>query len=145
MTKKLADISETQRSIVYQNILNKLTRHGRNKTKEEALSLATVSSLLIELMEFVEKFSLLSGFQKKEAVKTAISVLVDESNITGELEPIVLRMIPVLIDNFIKIKDGQKLRINRSPFRKLKHLMSCCFPKNEDKSVPLPPLPATPR
>ena len=128
--RKLVHTPKREQAIVYQNIINKLTKKGREKVREQSLSMSTVSLVLIDLMESVEKFTILNGYQKKEAVKTVIAVLVDESDIAGELEPVVLRLIPILIDNFIEIKDGSKLSINRSPFRKIRHKWAklCCIP-----------------
>lgn len=140
---KLSNLPEHEKSKRFENIIIKLKKYGRDYLKKEPLQLENVSLLLIDLMEHAEKFNELSGLQKKEAVKSTLSVLVDESNIAGDLEPLVLRLIPRLIDNFVEIKDGKRLRINSSISRKIHHLFArlCCISLDHDPDVEVPPPP----
>ena len=77
----------------------------------------------IEVMESVKG---LSGLEKKERLTQAIVYTVDRSNVTGSLEPMVLRMIPFMIDALVEVSD-KGLRVNKRAKRGMKRVWDCCL------------------
>lgn len=70
-----------------------------------------LSNILIYSMQFIGKLKKLPGETKKLMVINSIVRFVDISDISGELEPIVLKMLPVMIDRLIAV-DKHKIKLN---------------------------------
>lgn len=70
-----------------------------------------LSNILIYSIQFVGNFEKLPGETKKKVVIASITRFVDISNISGELEPIVLKTLPVMIDHLISV-DKHTITLN---------------------------------
>jgi hypothetical protein len=81
-----------------------------------------IPTIIIHSMEIVEKFSNLVGYQKKELVVNVVTKVLDESDIAGDFEPLILQMVPVLIDQFVEVDQG-KLKINTKLRKRFQTLM----------------------
>lgn len=86
-----------------------------HETKELDLShitLEDIPNLILKIMRISEDLedenegTILTGSQKKDLVIKTIVFLLDESDITGSLEPILLPMLPTMIDNLIDVDKG---------------------------------------
>lgn len=74
-------------------------------------TLETSTDMIILCMRAAATYQKLPGRCKKAAVTHAIVTFVDEENMTGVLEPVVLHVLPKLIDRLVEI-DNQELVIN---------------------------------
>lgn len=70
-----------------------------------------IPGLVIKTMEIVEQIKGLTGQEKKDLVIKVVERVVDESDISGSLEPLILPMIPTMIDELVMVSDG-KMKIN---------------------------------
>lgn len=77
--------------------------------------------VIIDAMKIVERIGKLTGNQKKRAVIGVIVELVDSWNIGGSMEPVLLSMIPAMIDTFV-VADKGKLHIKAPSWTPM-----CCF------------------
>ena len=75
------------------------------------------------------------GHEKLAVLTEAILMLIDESDFAGDYEPVVLTLVPHLVNTLIVVKDG-KLRVNRGPWRKFRNTvrsfcvsLGCLMPK----------------
>lgn len=59
------------------------------------------------------------GHEKLAVLTEAVLVLVDESNFAGDYEPIVLTLVPHLVNTLIVVREG-KLRVNRGLWRRIR-------------------------
>lgn len=74
-------------------------------------SLENLTSMLVRTMQLVGSMKNKTGLEKKTVVIACIREVVDRSDVTGELEPIILNVLPPLIDNLIAV-DNNQLVIN---------------------------------
>jgi hypothetical protein len=86
------------------------------------MSIADIPPLVIKTMELVENLRDLSGDEKKDLVIEVVKTVVDDTDMTGSFEPIILPMLPVLIDQLVMVADG-KMKINTG----LKAKVTGCF------------------
>lgn len=77
--------------------------------------LSRLPEVITDAMKLVERIGKLSGVQKKRAVVGVVVELVDSWNIGGSMEPMLLAMIPVMIDTFVSVENGQ-MRIKKRSF-----------------------------
>ena len=73
-------------------------------------------------MEIAQAMSHLSGEEKQAAVTKAIQMGIDESDVAGPLEGVIIEIVPTLIDAILDVDKG-KLVINK----RLRNRFSCCF------------------
>lgn len=68
------------------------------------------------------------GHEKLAVLTEAVIMLVDESDFAGDYEPIVLTLVPHLVNTLIVVREG-KLRVNRGLWRRLRRrvrsLLAC--------------------
>lgn len=90
------------------------------------LTMETLPDLIIICMEVVENIKHINGNDKKKVTIGLIVRVIDDSNVTGMMEPFILRMLPGMIDNIIKVDKG-KLHIDKSLYiMKLIRKFKCC-------------------
>lgn len=70
-----------------------------------------LSNILIYSIQFVGQAEKLPGETKKQMVINSLVRFVDISDITGDLEPVVLKMLPVMIDRLIAV-DKHRIKLN---------------------------------
>lgn len=93
----------------------------------QKITFENLPDVLIECMKFVSDSRELSGPEKKRVVIATVVDLVDASDLAGSLEPVVLHMLPHMIDKLIAVEKKQ-ISINPSVY---KGLTACCFPKKK--------------
>lgn len=88
--------------------------------------LGQLPDLVIKAMEIVEDFRGLSGKGKKQLVIKSVAMIIDESDVTGPVEPFVLMVVPPLIDDLIAV-DAGKMKVNKGGFiARIFKMMGCC-------------------
>lgn len=75
-------------------------------TARDGFTIALVPDIVTTSMRIVDRIADLRGEDKKEVVIRVVVRLVDESDTTGALEPLVLPMIPPLIEMILSIDKG---------------------------------------
>lgn len=70
-----------------------------------------LAQMLMYSMKFAGGLKDKSGVRKKHIVMASILKVVDDTDMAGELEPVVMLMLPDLIDNLVAV-DKNKLVIN---------------------------------
>lgn len=102
-------------------------------------NMSKLPQLIIKTMELVENVKGLTGYQKKDLVTKCVHVVVDESDMAGIFEELVLPMIPKMVDEIImvdagkmKINNNLKKRFSKMFFAMGKLFSGCkCKPKKE--------------
>lgn len=77
----------------------------------DTVSLGNLINVVIEGMEMVGEMEHLSGVMKKRIVMDGVTEFVDEKDALGVMEPILLDLIPVVIDQLIAA-DKQSLNLH---------------------------------
>jgi hypothetical protein len=77
----------------------------------EHLSMNNLVEVVVRAMEIAQKLESLEGPQKKEVVMRAVTRFVDEKDLLGPLEDVLLNLVPVMIDNLVAA-DRNKLMIH---------------------------------
>lgn len=91
----------------------------------EEIKLENIPTLVVDIMKIVEGYNTLSGIEKKRLVIDTIKKIIDISNVTGTLEPIVLMMVDSMIDKIIDVDRGN-IVINGKYKDNLKRLFWKC-------------------
>jgi len=118
-------MSDLGRAGVHLELVQKLTQLFREPTFDN------ITNILIYTMQFLGRLKGVPGQKKKEIAVNSIVHFVDITDMTGDLEPVVLRILPGMIDNLIAV-DKHSLVINpraKNIFRKALGLV---------KSIPFP-------
>jgi hypothetical protein len=76
------------------------------KDKIKIANVHDLPEIIIQTMLIVEKYTNGSAIDKKELVIQVVVKTIDDSDVFGNYEDIVLPMIPILIDKFISIDNG---------------------------------------
>lgn len=98
-------------------------------TVEYDFTYAEIPTLVIKAMKHVQSFKGMKGEQKKALVIEVVTRLIDESDVCGPMEPVILSVIPTMIDSIVSVDKGQ-LRIKPKLMDKMKSIASCeCVPK----------------
>ena len=74
------------------------------------ISAEKIVDLLPKIIAFVQKFKKLSGDQKKALIIQILNVIIDKTDGPGDdevFDPILKRLVPILIDTFIKIENKE--------------------------------------
>ena len=75
-----------------------------------------IVDLLPKLIGYVQKYKKLSGDQQKALIISLLNIIIDKTDGPGDdevFDPILKRLVPVLIDTFIKI-DNKELKFKTS-------------------------------
>lgn len=96
----LYDIVESLRASMFQ------------KWNTGTANVSKIPEVVGDVMHIVERTGKLSGAQKKKAAVGLVVQVVDDWNLGGALEPMVLQMIPGLIDTLLMAEKG-KLHIKK--------------------------------
>jgi len=86
-----------------------------------------IVDLLPKLIGYVQKYKKLSGDQQKALIISLLNIIIDKTDGPGDdavFDPILKRLVPVLIDTFIKI-DNKELKF-KTPGCFGKCLTKCC-------------------
>ena len=90
------------------------------------ISAEKIVDILPKIIAYVQKFKKLSGDQKKALIIQILNVIIDKTDGPGDdevFDPILKRLVPILIDTFIKIvKKEQKYKFNE-----FKDSLNLCF------------------
>ena len=76
------------------------------------ISAEKIIDILPKIIAYVQKFKKLSGDQKKALIIQILNVIIDKTDGPGDdevFDPILKRIVPLLIDTFIKI-DNKELK-----------------------------------
>lgn len=76
------------------------------------ISAEKIIDILPKIIAYVQKFKKLSGDQKKALIIQILNVIIDKTDGPGDdevFDPILKRLVPILIDTFIKI-DNKELK-----------------------------------
>ena len=90
---------------VHLDLVQKLIQLFREPTIDD------IANILVYTLQFLGRLKDIPGKKKKEIALNTIVNFVDVTNITGNFEPVVLRMLPSMIDNLIAV-DKHSLVIN---------------------------------
>lgn len=101
-----------------------LSAYNAMSAKSTHYAFSDIPDMVIVAMKHVEGFGVLSGADKKSAVIKIVTRLVDESDLCGPMEPLVLAIIPGMIDNLVEVDRG-RLRIKRGLVKKLVSMCKC--------------------
>lgn len=74
------------------------------------ISAEKLVDILPKIIAFVQKFKKLSGDQKKALIIQILNVIIDKTDGPGDdevFDPILKRLVPILIDTFIKIENKE--------------------------------------
>jgi len=91
------------------------------------ISAEKIVDILPKIIAYVQKFKKLSGDQKKALIIQILNVIIDKTDGPGDdevFDPILKRLVPVLIDTFIKI-DNKELKFKPPGFLG-RCLTKCC-------------------
>ena len=91
------------------------------------ISAEKIVDILPKIIAYVQKFKKLSGDQKKALIIQILNVIIDKTDGPGDdavFDPILKRLVPVLIDTFIKI-ENKELKF-KPPGCLGKCLTKCC-------------------
>ena len=91
------------------------------------ISAEKIVDILPKIIAYVQKFKKLSGDQKKALIIQILNVIIDKTDGPGDdaiFDPILKRLVPVLIDTFIKI-DNKELKF-KTPGCLGKCFTKCC-------------------
>jgi len=93
----------------------------------KGVNMGNITLVLIALMTEAGKFEKLTGAEKKELVSEILSYLIDAlpCEDINELRPIMLTMIPVLINNIVDMKKGN-IKLD---FKNTSKQLLCCLKK----------------
>tara|TARA_B110001469_G_scaffold7779_1_gene7849 strand:+ start:232 stop:588 length:357 start_codon:yes stop_codon:yes gene_type:complete len=86
-----------------------------------------IIELLPKLIAYVQKYKKLSGDQKKALIIKFLNIIIDKTDGPGDdeiFDPILKRLVPVLIDTFIKI-DNKELSFKKP--KCLGKCFACCL------------------
>ena len=78
---------------------------------ESVSSLSDVPGLVVAAMEHAENIKKMKGIEKKNLVIYIVQTIIDESDVFGAAEGIILPMVGPMIDRLVEADDG-KLKIN---------------------------------
>jgi len=82
------------------------------------ISAEKIVDLLPKLIAYVQKYKKLSGDQQKALIIKLLNIIIDKTDGPGDdavFDPILKRLVPVLIDTFIKI-DNKELKFKPPGF-----------------------------
>jgi hypothetical protein len=74
------------------------------------ISAEKIVDILPKIIAYVQKFKKLSGDQKKALIIQILNIIIDKTDGPGDdavFDPILKRLVPVLIDTFIKIENKE--------------------------------------
>ena len=86
-----------------------------------------IIELLPKLIAYVQKYKKLSGDQKKALIIKFLNIIIDKTDGPGDdeiFDPILKRLVPILIDTFIKI-DNKELSFKKPTC--LGKCFTCCL------------------
>lgn len=90
--------------------------------KGKKFSYEDIPQNVAKCMEIAQSMSHLSGEEKQAAVTKAIQMAIDNSDVAGPLEGVIIEMVPFLIDAILDVDKG-KLVINK----RLRSSFCACF------------------
>jgi len=109
------------------NITERIYKELKRLIGNENLSHSNVIPILLNLMQVVEHYSLLSGMQKKTLVLKVLDHLIedqfDDKQEVDKMKLLVQMTLPTVIDTIISI-DKKKLQINTK--KGIRKLFACC-------------------
>ena len=74
------------------------------------ISAEKIVDILPKIIAYVQKYKKLSGDQKKALIIQLLNVIIDKTDGPGDdevFDPILKRLVPILIDTFIKIENKE--------------------------------------
>lgn len=80
--------------------------------KLNTITFSDLPELIVKVMKFVEKFNKLDGLHKKNLVIDIVKKTVDDSDVFGSWETVILPMIGPMIDQIISV-DKKEIKINQ--------------------------------
>lgn len=80
----------------------------------DSATLSNVTEATASCMVLVQHMSGFSGEEKKAVVVAAVTKFVDDTDLSGVMEPVVLQLIPVVIDQLVAA-DHNQLRLRPRP------------------------------
>ena len=87
-------------------------------TNFKDISAEKIIELLPKIIEYVQKYKKLSGEQKKALIIKVLNLVIDKTDGPGDdeiFDPILKRLVPVLIDTFVKI-GKKKIKFKKPGF-----------------------------
>ena len=130
-TVPLTPAAQTAVKTLYEQVKNIL---GGGK-----LSPSNVVTILVSLMQLIEKYPNLNGLQKKQVVLDAINMLIDDNNDNVEdadqLKLVVQVTLPTVIDTIMSV-DSRQLQIKLKKVYNWLH-KSCCSRTDVRGELPL--------
>lgn len=94
----------------------------RTNLNGKKFSYEDIPKNVAQCMELAQAMSHLSGEEKQAAVTKAIQMAIDDSDVAGPLEGVIIEMVPTLIDAILDVDKG-KLVINK----RLRNSFCACF------------------
>ena len=106
------------------DITNHFDKHINN------FSLEKVVDIIPECIQFVEKYTKLSGHEKKDLVVEIIKYLIDSTDAFGNddiIDPLVKKLVPSIIDNLISVEKNKIMmkKIKKKCFKTNIFKLSC--------------------
>jgi len=87
-----------------------------------------IVDLLPKIISYVQKYKKLSSDQQKALIIRLLNIIIDKTDGPGDdsiFDPILKRLVPILIDTFIKI-DNKELKFKKPGYFG-KYLTKCCL------------------
>lgn len=95
------------------------------------LNITYVSDVVVSAMEIAESLENMPGWRKKEIVVHGVTQFVDDTDMLGPSETLVLRAVPHMIDNLIAA-DQHRLKIHPNVKKAGLWLFGICGKKNSN-------------
>ena len=93
----------TELTIVVDDLIKQIT----HTLPTEGITPGNVAQLVLQLMQLVERVPSLSGAQKKQIVIQVVNRLLQQFNVSSEVQSLISMTVPPLIDAFIQVDKKQ--------------------------------------
>lgn len=93
----------TELTIVVDDLIKQIT----HTLPTEGITPGNVAQLVLQLMQLVERVPSLSGAQKKQIVIQVVNKLLQQFNVSSEVQSLISMTVPPLIDAFIQVDKKQ--------------------------------------
>jgi hypothetical protein len=116
--------SPAQQILDPMNDANKITNDVYNMVKDKQITIVNVIEIVIEIMQFIEKYPDLDGVSKKTCVINVITLLVSKDD-NETLTEFTQLLLPSIIDVIIAASNNL-LQLNKTRCKSFKSFFPCC-------------------
>ena len=106
--------NKTQTSSVTENIVKIIYDEVKNLLAGSKLTASNAVTIVVSLMQLIEKYHNLGGSQKKQVILDALNMLIDDNNDnvedSAQLKILVQVTLPTVIDTIVSV-DRKELKI----------------------------------